>query len=101
MPPGSGDYGGQLYPLGYPVPGTVYRDATMNPQYPVRTPGVYGSSTTAYNSTMAGLMSATAGPAGLATGASGQLASRPWTTAASSTAPAAAVHQPRAATATS
>jgi len=98
MPPGS-EYGGQLYPPGYPVAGTVYRDATMNPQYPVRTPGgvtgAYGGSTAAYNSTAAGLMTATAGPARLA---GGQLSSRPWTTTASS---AAAVHQPRPATATS
>jgi len=89
LPPGSeymGASGVHLYP-GYPVAGTVYRDATMNPQYPVRTPArlsAYNSST-AYNST--------AGIAGRSV--DGQLYSRPWTTGGSA---ALAVHQPRAAT---
>ena len=84
QPPGSeyfGASGGYLNP-GYPVVGTVYRDATMNPNYPIRT------------------LAATAQP-GIPGGVSGRpsvdpsLYSRPWTTGGS-----AAVHQPRPATTT-
>ena len=54
--------------------GTVFRDATMNPQYPVRTP--------------AGV----AGRPSVSAGVDQQVPSRVWTTGAN-----AAVHQPRAA----
>jgi len=62
----------------YPVPGTVFRDATMNPQYPLRVP------TGLYNST--GLY----GTAGIPADRTGQfdpqmMASRPWMTGASGT----------------
>jgi len=77
-----GTGGGHVY-AGYPVAGTVYRDATMNPQYPVRTPAAFAP----YNSGTA--YGGTAGIPGRVGGNTG-----PWTTNVGT----AAVHQPRPAT---
>lgn len=81
----SGASGGYMYPAN-PVAGTVFRDATMNPQYPLRAPAPYSSTM----GTMPG------GRAGRVHDQ--QYHSRPWTTGAATGTGTASDQQPRPAT---